>query len=277
MITQHLDPLLFFQVLRATAHDDLSRAHMLQHNTASKIITDELKITVDGLGAYSVHKVKDNLIFDQGHLTGIKHWVSGLNNATWMVIGAKENSESVMVLVHLDNTTQIQPTLTTGMEATFTGSVMFNHTPAIKLYDKVNYSRFYPIDQFINLGFITNHFGLAEALFNDIDVFTKQANINCEFDKKKIHVDLSVLAMIWNNLLQSLSAGAEPNEQYWHQANTVYAFAKKTLVNVCQLVLEVTGSGLYESSMPGHQRYNDALIYSSHMKNLYKAVNENLL
>jgi hypothetical protein len=194
-----------------------------------------------------------------------------------MIIGAKENSENVMVLVHLDNTTQIHLTPTTGMEATFTGTVVFDHTPAIKLYDKVNYSEFYPIDQYQVLSFITNHFGLAEALFKDIDTFTKQANINCEFNKRKIHVDLAVMAMLWNNLLQVLATNPEPNEQYWHQANTVYAFAKKTLVNVCQLVLEVSGSGLYEPSMPGHQRYKDALIYSSHKMSLYRAVNEHLL
>jgi hypothetical protein len=163
------------------------------------------------------------------------------------------------------------------MEATFTGTVVFDHTPAIKLYEKVNYSEFYPIDQYQVTSFVTNHFGLAEALFKDIDEFTKQANINCEFNKRKIHVDLSVLAITWHNLLQSLVTGAVSNDQYWHQANTVYAFAKKTLVNVCQLVLEVSGSGLYNPGTSGHQRYKDALIYSSHKMSLYRAVNENLI
>jgi hypothetical protein len=40
------------------------------------------------------------------------------------------------------------------------------------------------------------------------------------------------------------------------------------------LILEITGSGLYETDHPSHQRYKDILIYSTHMRNTATAIKD---
>ena len=64
--------------------------------------------------------------------------------------------------------------------------------------------------------------------------------------------------------------------QLWHQYNTAYGCAKQTLTMILKLIIEVTGSGLFEEGSTQHQRFKDALIYSTHMKNLYFSTKQNL-
>jgi hypothetical protein len=79
--------------------------------------------------------------------------------------------------------------------------------------------------------------------------------------------------MLWNTCLEQIDQPV--SDQLWQQINTVYGCAKQTLTMILKLIIEVTGSGLYEVGSTQHQRFKDALIYSTHMKNLYFSTKQN--
>jgi alkylation response protein AidB-like acyl-CoA dehydrogenase len=266
---------LFFRDLRSCAADNLSTAHILQHTTASQSVIDHLGISVAGPGSYSVQKPKDTITFDGTVVNGTKQWVSGLNQCAWAVVTAKHNQEHVMVLVTFDDKSKVVDVPTVGMERTYTKHIEFNNSPATYLYSRSKDVEFFIIDQFINLGFITNHLGLADGILADLESWLATSQQECSYQIKQLKLNIKILELVWQSLVEDLENKLPADNTYWNKATTVYAFAKKTLLDLTKLVVELTGSGLYETHNASHQRFKDALIYCSHMRNLYKSV-ENL-
>jgi hypothetical protein len=262
--TQHLDSLV------ALAQKNLSQAHVLQHTFAAELIRNEFQINAQGPGAYSVYKPGDSVTIDNNKLCGKKQWVSFLPHVSWMVLTVKHNQHEKVVFVWLDNTVQRTMVNTMGMEQTLTGHVEFDNSACQILCD-VNDLDYFFIRRQQSLGFIANHFGLAVALFNDIDNFTNSKKIECSYQKSKLKLQLDVMEIIWNQLPKQIT-DQHRSQYFWQQKNTAYAFAKKCLVEICQFVTEITGSGIYVCDTEFHQRYKDALIYSTHMKNLYNCL-----
>lgn len=262
----------YFYRLRDQASKDLAVAHIEQHTRTANLTVELANITMPGLGTHSALKADDTLILTDNKITGRKHWVSNIPNCAWAVLNVREGQERTVVLVELKHA-QVEMVPTMGMENTLTGHLDFDQAPVVRIcnYQDPEYQK---IMRHINLSFITNHFGLTEGLFADIDQYTTQANINCQYEKQKIKLQLSVMKLMWETAVRELDS-ASVGDQYWHYSHTLYAFAKQCLVDVIKLTTEVTGSGLYELSQVTHQRYRDALIYSSHMRNLYFCVQGN--
>ena len=256
------------------AKQDLSLAHVKQHSDSGQLAVILAGIENVVAGSYSVQKPGETVVFDQGHLTGKKLWISNIPHSSHAVLGVLENNKKILVLVESTDRAQIDMVPTLGMENTYTGHVTFDQHPAVKLFDYDNDLDSFRVQHQTALGFITNHYGLSLSLFDDIDQYTQSALIRCDFDRSKIKLNLSMLDLLWNACLKQI--GDPQSDQLWQQINTAYGCAKQTLVMILKLIIEVSGSGLYEVGSVQHQRFKDGLIYSTHMKNLYFSTKQNL-
>jgi hypothetical protein len=264
--TQFLDNLVLI------AKQDLSLAHITQHGNSAKLGAQLRNFKAQGPGAFSVVKSIDTVAFDNNTVTGKKYWVSNLPNVDWAVIQVKHNGYDRVVYVEIDDSVKFEMISTMGMEKTLTGHMIFDHTPCHVICDYID-TEYFVIRRLTYLGFIAIHYGLALSLFEDIDNFTRQHNIACEYNKEKLRLQLDVVDLLWNQLEKEITLKHQETF-YWQQKNTMYAFAKKCLVEVCQFTTEITGSGLYDLTTEHNQRYRDALIYSTHMKNLYVSMKD---
>jgi hypothetical protein len=260
----------FLDNLVLLAKKDLSLAHITQHGNAARLGAQLGGLDVQGLGAHSVIKTMDTVAFDNNTITGKKYWVSNLPNVDWAVIQVRHNGCDCVVYVELDDSVKFEMISTMGMEKTLTGHMIFDHTPCHVICDYTD-PKYFVIRRLTNLGFIAIHYGLTLSLFEDIDNYTRQHNIACEYNKEKLQLQLDVMELLWDQLEKEITLNHQ-EKFYWQQKNTMYAFATKCLVEVCQFTTEITGSGLYDLTTEHNQRYRDALIYSSHMKNLYVAM-----
>lgn len=248
------------------AQQDLSRAHVAQHgHTAERTVAISSRAT-QGPGAHSVQKKLDTIDLKTNRLTGIKHWVSNLSRVNWCVLAV----ENRVIYVELDpRYHRIHWTPTVGMEATLTGNIEFDHAPYEIICDQED-DRYFPVRRCHSLGFVAIHSGLAEALYRDLVRCTESQRISCEYDLRKLRLQLDVMALLWQSQ-PKIILPEHQSHSHWLQKNTLYAHAKRCLLDTVQLVTAVTGSGLYRPGSPEHQRYLDSLIYSSHMLNLYRS------
>ena len=263
----------YYHELLESAKQDLSLAHIKQHVDTAQSATKFANIDNVTVASYSSQKLRDTIIFDCGYLTGKKSWVSNIPYSSHAVLAVQENNNVILVLAEIDTNVHVDMISTLGMENTYTGHITFEDRPAVKLFD-YNTPTGFQIKHQISLGFLTNHYGLCQSLYNDIDLYTQSADIDCNFEKSKIKLNISTLELVWNTCLTRI--GESESDQLWHHYNTAYAFAKQTLNMILKLIIEVTGSGLFEIGSIQHQRFKDALIYSSHMKNLYFSSKEHL-
>ena len=86
---------------------------------------------------------------------------------------------------------------------------------------------------------------------------------------KKLEIDVCSLEMQWQDNLNTLGQTTLTNE-FWNRRNTQYAFSKKTLISIIQLVLEIGVTYFVDANSPYSQRFRDAITYCSHMHPLYR-------
>jgi hypothetical protein len=260
----HLDNLVVL------AKQDLSQAHVAQHTYSADLAVKIKKIQTQGPGAHSDKKLFDTINLKNNKLIGKKFWISNAPNVTWCVIVVNNH----LVYVELNPSwSQITMTPTVGMENTLTAEVEFDHAPC-EVVCHIDADEYFFVRRCHSMAFIANHYGLASALFADIDKWTQEHEINCNYNKQKLKLQLDVMSLLWAQLPRQIKIQHQAHE-YWKQKNTAYAFAKKCLLETCQLVTELTGSGLYRPGTLHHQRYLDSLIYSTHMQNLYSSIVKN--
>ena len=255
----------FFLELKNQVQQDLSQAHLTPHFYTAQNMVKYSDHSVSGVGVWSAPKPNDTLIYSNGTVSGKKHWVSGVSLSQWVAVAAIENNQKIIVLISSDQLA-LDPVNTSGMEDTLTVNFICDQVSAVKLFDW-NAPELSIIFRCHMMSFITNHLGLAQALFYDIDEYTKQNNF--DYIKKKTKLDIEILQFLWEKEIgYDFSQTQDQSLCY----SLMYAFAKKTLFSVTSLVTEFTGSGIYDTTMSGHQRYKDALIYSTHMKNISTAL-----
>jgi hypothetical protein len=255
----------FYQKLLHLAQDDLSQAHLRQHFTTAQSYITAYGSAVDGQATWSAAKPQDTLIYNNGTVTGKKYWVSGVEKCNWVVAPAKDDKDLLLVIIPTKDL-KIIPNPTMGMEDTLTVHFECNSTPVRVLGNRLDH-RARAVAHAHGWCFITNHLGLAIAAFNDIDIYTKNVAM-FDYNKDKIRLDLEILKLLWTNELEMLG------NQTWDRDSLVYAFAKKIVIQLAQLITEITGSGLFEINQLSHQRYKDILIYSTHMRNTAAAIQD---
>jgi hypothetical protein len=227
----------------------------------------QANLTFDGAGTWSAQKIFDTVTYSDGKLTGKKHWISGLSLCEWAVISVKHGQSHAVVLFD-PKEAMVETVTTMGMEDTLTVHATFDQTPAVFLYGRLDPLCF-PVDSHLHLSFLTIQLGLMESLLNDIDAYT---GVKFDYEKKKLRTDVEIMSLLWNQEVAVINESYHEQHTLWDRRAVIYAFGKKALTNITNFVSEVTGSGLFEPRMPEHQRYKDALIYSTHMRNVPAAV-----
>ena len=255
----------FYRDLLGLAQQDLSQAHLRQHFTTAGSYVKALGHQVNGQGTWSAFKPTDTLVYNNGTVSGKKFWISGVDLCDWVIVPVKHNNNLVFAVINKKDIVST-PILTQGMEGTVTVHFTCDHAPAQILGDRGD-SRVQFVDHAHRWGFITNHLGSAISVFQDIDLYTKNVG-GFDYNKDKIRLDLEILNLLWASGINNI------NDSDWERNNLVYAFSKKVVTEVAQLALEITGSGLYELDHPSHQRYQDILIYSTHMCNTATAIKD---
>ena len=258
----------FFVDLHDLAKKDLSLAHLKQHHAGAGAVVATCDLVMPGPGAYSVWKPMDTLVFHDGKISGKKHWVSDAPNVQWATLGAKNQGQEVMILTEMDHA-KIDMIPLQGLENTYTANLEFDNVSAELIYYKNNREKFKTSLQIIDIGFFTNHVAVATSLWNDINsVILDRGMASCVYDVKKLRVDLDILCMLWKDRVH----GIDQHDRYDQQNWLLYCFGKKVLLQIVQVYLEFTGSTIYKTDQPSHRLFKDALIYSSHMKNLHTAI-----
>lgn len=266
---ENLNSAQFLNDLVNIARKDMSLAHITQHGYSAKLVAELGEFETTMPGVYSVVKPLDTVSLYNNTLTGKKYWVSNIPNAGWATLHVRDGNEDQLVFVYLDQSVVAESVPVMGMENTLTGHLTFDQTPC-DVICRTDDPKYFKIRRITSLGFIANHYGLALGLFDDLERFTQQQNIACEYNKQKLRLQLDVMELLWQQLPKEITLEHQATF-YWKQKNTAYAFAKKCLLEICQFTTEITNSGLYNLTTEQNQRYRDALIYSTHMKNLYSA------
>jgi hypothetical protein len=257
MITCSLDPKSYFENLVELAKQDLSTAHVFQHTTTADLVASMFQISSQDPGAFSTEKKLDTVTIHNDQLTGSKLWVSNIPNVKWLIcqVGNK------VVYVELDTSTQCEMILSTGMENTLTGHVTFNFTPC-KILCNIDDQNYFVVRRIHALSFIAVHIGLCQSLYQNLCYLS-----NTEYNVSKLKLQLDVLQLLWDQIDKNVTVD-HTSHYYWNQKNTVYAFAKKCLIEICQFIIETNSSSLFLTSDPANQKFKDALLYWTHMKNL---------
>lgn len=256
-----------FERLFSLAQQDLSTAHIAQHTHSADLVRQLFDLDTSGPGAYSAYKPTDKLQCATNHLTGQKQWISNLPHVDWVVFSARCFTPEQVVLVKLDATTKIQMVPTVGMEDTLTAHLNLDHTE-FQIVCDIDHPSYFFVRRQNSLAFVAIHYGLAQALLADLGQYVSKQKIPCDYHMQKLKLQLEVMQMVWSQIPKNIEL-EHKDHFFWKQKNIAYSFAKKCLLDVCQFATEITGSGIYIAGTAFHQRYKDALIYSSHMQNLY--------
>jgi hypothetical protein len=275
----------FFENLQTLSRRSLGLAHSIQHNAVARIIVqlsdcESAKDRVFGqpfdkiIGCYSIVKRSDQLTLKDNVLNGQKNWFSNLDQADFGVL--QFDNDGATELVYFDMLTLpheldysfFKPI---GMEIARAGALKINNhvVPAEHMLGRHGTQRYFQQSNFASYCFLSNHCGLAQELFLDLKTYAEKYKCGAEFEIKKLEMDIASLVMQWQDNLPTVGETAMSN-QFWNRRNTQYAFSKKTLIRVVQLILELGVSYYVDAKSEFSQRFRDALTYSAHMHPLYK-------
>ena len=276
---------IFFKNLYTLSRRSLGLAHNIQHHQTAYLAVQlsQCQAARDRvlnqpwgqlIGCCSVVKHSDEITMTDHVLQGEKRWLSNLESADYGFMQIEE--QGVPYIVYFDlhtmpHTKSYDYFTPIGMELARPGALIFDQVkidPSYVLGVKGT-QEFFQQSSFSNYCFLTNHYGLIKQLFLDVRQYATKHACGAEFELKKLEIDVCTLQMMWEENLSSLNE-TELTHVFWNRRNTQYAFSKKTLVNIIQLVLELGVSYYTDAKSPFSQRFRDSLTYASHMHPLYR-------
>lgn len=275
----------FFKNLYTVCQQSLSLAHNIQHH-ATAVISVQLsdcqlakdyvlsKEFGELIGCSSQTKRSDDITLIDNVLHGCKKWISNLDSADFAVIQIEKDSKPHVVYIDLHTVphkTDYSFFTPIGMEMARPGAIIFDQQQidSACILGIRGTQDFFQQSNFGSFCFLTNHYALTKQLFSDIKEYANSNNCGANFEIKKLEIDVATLQMMWSDSLSTLSEKTLSHE-FWNKRNTQYAFSKKTLINVIQLILELGVSYYTDAHSEFSQRFRDALTYSSHMHPLYR-------
>lgn len=275
----------WFRNLLTAAQTSLGLAHCIQHDMVSRAAIIEghsdtakhkvLPLGYDGVvGCWSGLKRSDTLIINDHVMNGTKRWITNIHNARYVTGQVLQGDQKLVFFLDL---TDIPHSITynnfqpMGMELAKPGDLTID---CLRLSDdnilgRANTQQFFQQDNLASYCWNTNYFGIAKQLFLDLKDYAQQHQCGAELEIKKLEMDICTLQMQWEDNLSTLAATQSSN-YFWNRRNTQYAYSKKTLIKVIQLVLEIGVSYWADASAPYSQRFRDAVTYCSHQYPLYR-------
>jgi hypothetical protein len=277
--------ILFFNNLHLLSRRSLGLAHNIQHHATSLVSVNlcsssRIKSQVldhpygQWIGCSSQGKRSDDITLTDNVLNGEKRWLSNLDIADYAVIQIQKDQQPYIVYIDLHTVphkTDFEFFTPIGMEMSRPGNLIFDNQPIDPecVLGVKGTQSFFQQSNFSSQCFLTNHFGLTKQLFLDIKQYAEKNKCGAEFEIAKLEMDICALEMMWHNNIDSINETVLTHE-FWNRRNTQYAFSKKTLIRVIQLILELGVSYYTDAHSEFSQRFRDAITYASHMHPLYR-------
>ena len=283
---------LWFYNLLTLAQHDLSIAHCVQHNHYPRLHI-EVKfqnqmpefydpVYENQIGCFSNFKAADSMKLNGNIVTGTKQWISLVDRADFGIFRVPVDDTEAYVLIDFAKAQpKIDLSYTTpiGMQIARPGSITLDNyeLPANSIlgYRKYheNSPEFFHITNMSDYCFVTNYLGIVMSLYRELGEYINQTQVNIDYNFKKLGVSVSALLMTWQDNLASVHT-VTPTDQFWHRRNTQYTQSKNILLDIISLILQIGDSRWVDACSPNNQRFRDALSFSSHMKPLYRNLQE---
>jgi len=282
----------WFHNLLTLAKYDLSIAHCVQHNHYPRLhietkFGDQLPEFYDPtyenqIGCFSNFKAVDTMRLDGNTVSGTKQWISLVDRADFGVFRVPVNDTEAYVMIDFS---AAQPAIDLsyitpiGMQVARPGSITLDHyvlpDNAILGYRKYheNSPEFFHITNMSDYCFVTNYLGIVVSLYQELGQYLERAKIDVNYNYKKLGLSVSSLLMMWQDNLASVHTVA-PTDNFWHRRNTQYTQSKNVLLEIISMILHLGDSRWVDAVSPSNQRFRDALSFSSHMKPLYRNLEE---
>jgi len=276
---------IYFYNLEQLCRRSLGLAHNIQHSQTAELFVrlgqcqDSHRQVLNQpfgsvIGSYSVAKRSDDMTLVNGQLNGVKKWFSNLVDADYAVMQVTVNQAPMVVYVdlarvpHRIDTTAFDPI---GMELARPASLVIDGQNILPdtVLGQAGTQQFFLQSSFASYCFLTNHLGITRQLFLDVKQYAENNHCGAEFELKKLEMDICAMQVMWEDNLSTLSE-TKLTHAFWNRRNTQYAFSKKTLIGVVQLILELGVSYYTNAHGEFSQRFRDALTYCTHMHPLYR-------
>ena len=283
---------LWFHNLLILAQYNLSIAHCVQHNHYPRLhietkFQNQLPEFYDStyenqIGCFSNFKAADSMKLVGNVLSGTKQWISLVDRANFGIFRVPVNDSEAYVMINFAEANPVidmSYTTPIGMQIARPGSITLDNyeLPADSIlgYRKYheNSPEFFYITNMSDYCFITSYLGIVVSLYQELGQYVERANINIDYDYKKLGLSVSALLMMWQDNLASVHTTI-PTDNFWHRRNTQYTQSKNILLEIISLILHIGDSRWVDAVSPANQRFRDALTFSSHMKPLYRNLQE---
>lgn len=279
------EKILLFKNLHNLGRQSLGLAHNIQHHLTSRVSIELSDCQAardyvlpkkfgEVIGCSSIVKSTDTISLTDHVLHGEKKWLSNLDLADYAVIQIEHQGLPYIVYVNLHEVPHQRDFsffTPIGMEMSRPGALIFDHQsiPADWILGVRGTKEFFAQSNFGNYCFLTNHYAITKQLFLDIKDYAIKNKCGADFEIKKLEIDICTLELAWVNNLPTVGE-TELSHEFWNRRNTQYAFSKKTLISVIQLILELGVSYYTDAHSVFSQRFRDAITYASHMHPLYR-------
>jgi len=283
---------LWFHNLLTLAQYDLSIAHCVQHNHNPRLhietkFQDQLPEFYDPtyenqIGCFSNVKAADSMQLDGNLISGTKQWISLVDCADFGIFRVPTNDTEACVMIDFaaaNPVIDMSYTTPIGMQIARPGSITLDKyelpTDSILGYKKYheNSPEFFHIHNMTDYCFVTNYLGIVMSLYQELGQYLERTDINVDYNYKKLGLSVAALSMMWQDNLASVHITA-PKDIFWRRRNTQYTQSKNILLEIISLILHIGDSRWVDACSPANQRFRDALSFSSHMKPLYRNLQE---
>jgi hypothetical protein len=275
----------WFENLYVVAKHDVGIAHCInQHQSSRNSLNIANKLNYayhERLGSFSVYHDIDTVKIDNHTISGIKHWITSVHQADYVVckIGHHNNPDRCLLFIDLD---QIDHTLENnkfdpiGLKVAKPMSLILKtqsfpsewvlHQGAFKSQDPQN-----SLLSFLKYGFLTNFLGCAVGLFQSILKIAVEKHYHLDYQLKSIESRLVLLKNSWRDNFD-LAILDTLDKEYWTWHDAQYIQTKQCLVDMLKLIIEIGNSRFYDSNDKFSQHFRDAVIWASHGKSHYEQV-----
>ena len=276
---------IYFHNLEQLCRRSLGLAHNIQHSQTAELFVKLGQCSVSHqqvlhqpfgsvIGSYSIVKRSDQMTLTNGVLNGTKKWFSNLMDADYAVMQVAVDNRPMVVYVNLHQTPHQRDNSTfepIGMELARPANLIIDHLTIAQdtVLGQAGTQQFFLQSNFASYCFLTNHLGITRQLFMDVKQYAENNHCGADFELKKLEMNICAMQVMWEDNLATLNQ-TELTHTFWNRRNTQYAFSKKTLIGVVQLILELGVSYYTNAHGEFSQRFRDALTYCTHMHPLYR-------
>ena len=276
---------LWFQNLSALAQQNLGLAHCVIHNQAAhnvasiavKHIPEFNYLYTTRIGAYSFPRSHvDTLTLSGTRLSGKKFWASNLDVADYIILRMLD-SNKVEKWIYLDlqkinhriisnNFNPLGMKVAQAFDIEIDDDIpaewiLDNYVPKEELQAVVNFHKY---------GLITNYWSASKALLAYIEKIANERKYSLEYEIEKLRLQVNMLEIVWQKNMASLLD--KRDREFWYVRDTQHNFGKKTLLDIINLFMQLQNSRLCDQNSFESQVFRDAVVFASHIENLYTTV-----